>query len=89
MDKNEMKESLESFLENPYWAEYYNSAPSDMCKKYIQLEFYYSDTEDEDAIEPMEEIEGDLDLRDWQHLLKYCENSPRKLVIQQKIKELS
>ena len=89
VDENKVQESVAEFLENPYWAKYYNEAPSDVCKRYIALEFYFSDSEDEEAADEMDSLENELNLADWQHLLKYCGNNPRRVVIAEKIKALS
>ena len=89
MNTQEINKTLEAFLENPYWAEYYNNAPSLKCKEYIKLEFYYSDSEDEDIAAHMDEMEKDFSLDDLKHLLKYCNNGPRKLALQKRIVELT
>ena len=94
VDERKITESVESFLENPYWKKYYEDAPSDACRRYIALEFYYSDSDDavdayEEVAEEMDDLEARLSLADWQHLLKYCGNNPRRAVIAERIKALS
>ena len=37
--KNEMERILKEWLENPFWREYYEEAPSDRCRELIALEF--------------------------------------------------
>lgn len=88
IDQNEVKEILEDTLENPYWAEYYNNAPSEACKKFIAMEFYYSEFEDDDIAEELDRLEKDLSLEDWKHLFKYVDNNPRKPYIAGMIKKL-
>jgi len=88
MDKQAVFMTKEEWIENPYWAKYYEEAPSKECKQYIALEFYYSDTEDEEAAEAMDKLEPKLSLNDWKHLYAYCANNPRKGVIAKKIAEL-
>ena len=58
-------EGFKSWLDNPHWAAYYNDAPSEMCKKRVMLDFYYSDMEDDEAAEAMDQIEKKLALNDW------------------------
>ena len=82
-----VREGLNEWLQNPYWAEYYNTAPSDRCKEYIALDFYYSDTEDEGAAEALDKFEPFLELEDWEHIYKYTEG-PERAKIAQKIAEL-
>ena len=88
VDANAVKEGLQEWLENPHWAEYYNGAPSEKCKEFVALEFYYSDTEDEEVAEAMDEIENQLSVEDLRWLMKFCGNNPRKGVLARKIAEL-
>ena len=44
MDEKELQKTIESFLENPFWAEYYDAAPSG-AKEIIALGFYMSSSE--------------------------------------------
>lgn len=44
MDEKELQKTIESFLENPFWAEYYDAAPSG-AKEIIALGFYMSSGE--------------------------------------------
>ena len=88
IDTKEVKSILDDTLENPYWAGYYNGAPSDKCKEYIALQFYYSEYEDDDAAEAMDAMEADLTLDDWKHLLKYAGNTPEHGRILKKIEAL-
>lgn len=88
IDQNEVQECLREWLNNPYWAEYYEGAPSEECKRYIELDFYYSDTEDEEAAKEMDAMEGNLTVKDWKWLLKYSGDDPNKARIMNKIREL-
>ena len=81
-------EGMKSWLENPYWLGYYEEAPTEICKTLVALEFYYSDTEDEEASELMDQMEGKLGLEDLKHLLKYCGQNPRRAKIAAAIAEL-
>ena len=87
LDTKAVLDCLAEWLENPYWGEYYNNAPSDLCKEYIETYFYASDTEDDDAFAKMDEIEPKLSLEDWKYLLKYS-TGPEKGKITKKIAEL-
>lgn len=88
---DEFRESVQSFLENPYWERYFNEAPSDDCRKYIAYEFYLSDIDedDEEAEEKAELAEAALDIDDWKYLYEHCSNNPRKSYIKQMIRRLS
>ena len=87
-EKNTLKEILALYLENPYWREYYETAPTELCREYIALEFYLSDYESEEALAEIRRIEDILGLDDWRHLYKYCGNNPRKKLIRDRIREL-
>ncbi len=49
INREEIQENLEEWLENPSWAAYYRDAPSERCREFIALEFYYSETGSETA----------------------------------------
>ena len=88
--EEERKRVLEEFLENPFWKEYYEDAPSDVCKEYIQYEFLYSDNEEyeDEAVEILHGLEDKLGLEDWKHLEKYAGNNPFRGKCRERIKEL-
>ena len=86
--ETDLAETLQSWRKNPFWNQYYKTAPSILCKTLIALEYYYSDTESEDAANAMDQVEESLGLEDWKHLYHYCGNNPRKGKIRRKIKEL-
>ena len=86
-DANDIQENLTEWLENPSWAEYYNDAPSDRCRKFIALEFYYSEYMDEGILQAMDAIEDDMDSEDLRHLVRWCGNNPRKSILVRKIAE--
>ena len=78
---------LDEWLRNPYWREYYETAPSDLCREYIALEFWHSEYEDEEIALVMDEIEAELDVTDLRHLMRYAGNDPRKGILARKIRE--
>ena len=79
-------ENLSEWLENPYWADYYYNAPSDFCKEYIAMDFYYSDTEDESVAADLDRMEDRLTLADWKYLLQFS-TGPERAKIQKRIEE--
>ena len=85
----EFDEAVALFLENPYWREYYETAPGEACRKYIAMEFYLSEHEIPEAEEVLNEMEEKLSSEDWKHLLKYCGNNPRKGYIMKKIRAMT
>ena len=86
-DRDDVRAVLDETLKNPYWAEYYHSAPSDRCREFIALEFYYSEYEDEETGRTMDAIEDRMNAEELRHLMKYCGNNPRKGVLARKIAE--
>ena len=80
-------EVLNEWLKNPYWAAYYRNAPSARCRKFIALEFWYSENEDEEAGEAMDRMEEEMTVDDLRYLIKFCGNNPRRGVLERKIRE--
>ena len=76
MDEKELRKTIESFLENPFWAGYYDAAPSG-AKEIIALGFYMSSSErahnDPEAQSVLEECRKALDEEDISYLAR---NSP-------------
>ena len=76
MDEKELQETIESFLENPFWADYYDAAPSG-AKEIIALGFYMSSSErahnDPEAQSVLEECRTELAKEDVVYLAR---NSP-------------
>ena len=84
---NKNAEILQEWLENPYWREYFEKAPSDKCKKVIVLGFVYSELETEESLEELDAAEKELALEDWQYLYRYA-HGPEKKRIHDRIVEL-
>ena len=76
MDEKELQETIECFLENPFWADYYWAAPSG-AKEIIALGFYMSSSErthnDPEAQTVLEECREALEREDIDYL---AQNSP-------------
>ena len=76
MDEKELRKTIESFLENPFWAGYYDAAPS-VAKEIIALGFYMSSSEqahnDPEAQSVLEECREVLEKEDIAYL---AQNSP-------------
>ena len=76
-------------------SQYYETAPSEQCRKLIALEFWYSDhdcphTEEvQEIIRVMEETENNLGLEDWKHLDRFCGTNARKAQIRKQIEGLN
>ena len=81
----ELRDNLDEWLENPFWAEYYYGAPSDRCRLFIALEFRHSDYEDDASARTMDGIEEKMDAAELRYLLKYCGNNPRKKALHDRI----
>lgn len=74
-------ETVALYMKNPYWRKYYETAPSEVCKEFVTMEFYYSAHQTPEAEGVLCDMEDELGLTDWKHLLKYCGNNPRKSFI--------
>ena len=76
LEETELQKTIESFLENPFWAEYYDAAPSG-AKEIIALGFYMSSSEmahnDPEAQSVLEECREALEKEDIAYL---AQNSP-------------
>ena len=84
-----ISDAIESATSNPYWKECYETAPSDICKERIAIDFCYSkygDGYNDDA--ERTRLESQLDLADWKHLLKYSGNNPWRSKCRKKVMEL-
>ena len=83
-----LKANLESWLENPFWREYYEEAPSDICRTIISLEYWESEYRTGAAHCAIKDLEDDLSVEDWRHMYRYCGNNPRKKIIHDRIMDL-
>ena len=89
MDDGKLKKAIGVFLKNPYWKEYYETAPSEECKEYIEHDFYFSLFGGSEEIEKRDkELEDLFSVDDWKHLAKYAGNNPFKGKCRKKIREL-
>ena len=77
MKEEELKEAIESFLENPFWADYYWAAPSG-AKEVIALGFYMSSSDrahdDPEAQSTLQECRDALDPEDLDYLIHHSPN---------------
>lgn len=80
--------ALKKFMENDYWKEYYESAPSEECREYIKREFVGSLYPDAGEEADTKALEPTLKADDWRHLLKYAGNNPFRPYCRKKIREL-
>ena len=84
----ELRRNLKEWLKNPAWREYYETAPSDLCRLYISVEFWESEYDEDAAAEAVKNLEKSLSPEDWKHLYRYCGNNPRKEYIHDRIMDL-
>ena len=92
MDEKKIKKALIEFCKNPFWKEKYDNAPSEYCKKYVALGFYYSDnmgyiSDYEEYKAERNRLEERFTKEDWQHLYRYEGNNPRKAYYKSKFSE--
>ena len=94
MNIQKEKESFEAFMENPYWKETYENAPSEECKDYWRFSFYLSEYYDPDAPEASDFLEmkafyhDRLSIEDWKYIKKNSSCSPFRGYINNRIKQL-
>ena len=91
-NEKRIKIAVKKFMKNPYWKEYLESAPSEACRRYVELEFYYSDCLGEvDNYEEFKSLKNKLeqkfDYADWKHLYNHCANNPKKAYYKKKLGE--
>ncbi|MBQ9251572.1 MAG: hypothetical protein IJ188_02925 [Clostridia bacterium] len=89
VNQDAVKEVLTEWLDNPYWAAYYNDAPTEECKHYVALQMYASDTEDEEAFEELDQLLKHMGLPELNHLLQYAGNTPERARIAKIIDHLN
>lgn len=83
--KSAIENAVELFMKNPYWKKEYDTAPSEACRRYIQLEFYQSLYEDSGIVQEMKSLENQLGIEDWEHILKYTAHNPFRTRCKQRI----
>lgn len=90
MNEKKVNSAVQKACENPYWKEKYENAPSEACKRYVALGFYYSDnfgeiSDYEEYKAEREKLEAKFTKADWEHLYKYEGNNPRKSYYKKKM----
>ena len=83
-----LEANLKRWLENPFWAEYYNGAPTERCRRYIALQFYFSWYGDDDSVRALKEAEAELGVPELRYLVKYCGNNPKRKAFHDRIRAL-
>lgn len=86
MDEAKIKVALDRFLQNKFWEGYYNNAPTERCKRYISLQFYWSFfINASDFMEEKQQLIDTMVLEDWKYLYKYAGNNPWQVFCKAKI----
>lgn len=76
-DSVKMEAAIETFMENVFWREVYENAPSDNCREYFRQGFYSSIyPEPNDADERRREVFDRFGIKDWQYLKKIYTGTP-------------
>jgi len=85
MEKTEL---ISKFMENEYWHEEYETAPSDACREYIEYQWLngHGHTDEEKAA--LEVTKASMTATDWEHLMKYAGNTPFKTYCRERLEEL-
>ena len=82
---------FEKFMQNPYWKEYYESAPTEKLKSYIRYIFEDSACEDENNDQYGEkaiEIRETFDENEWQWLIDHTVNNMARSFYKKKFEQL-
>ena len=92
MNERKVNIALKDFCKNQYWKKYYETAPTSNCKRYIELEFYFSYyysliTDYEELKNEKSNLEKEFIKADWLHLLRYCGHNPKKIYYIKKSEE--
>lgn len=83
--KERLKEAIQIFSKNEYWKEYYETAPSKLCKDYIACEFSRSEFHVPADLTREKAIEPNLTKVDWEHLLRYAGGNQQAAAIKAKM----
>ncbi len=100
IDEEGVQKAVESFCENPYWKEVYESAPTEISRRYEALRFYHShdatalklgclaEEEKNKVYEEMHRLEDMFGIEDWKYQSGHCGHNPFYGKCIKKIKEL-
>ncbi|MCD8306869.1 MAG: hypothetical protein LUD51_01370 [Clostridia bacterium] len=92
-----IKKATKVFLENPYWKEQYDKAPSELSRQYQELTFYFSENCEQihkskkllaEYNAAKQDLEKKMGLEDWKYLYKYSGHNPFRTKCIKKIEEL-
>ncbi|MCD8294875.1 MAG: hypothetical protein LUE27_06525 [Clostridia bacterium] len=84
-----IKEATKSFMKNPFWRKLYNEAPSDVCRRYMELTFCHSLNIGDYSFYPdMEKVEDRMDIKDWEYAGKYFGNNMYRAYCNKRIEAL-
>ncbi len=84
-----VKEAVEFFRKNPYWAKALDDAPSDLSRRHLELEFYASMYDVDDYVDEMKDIEEEMGIEDWKYLIQFAGNNPGRRKYTRAIERLS
>lgn len=97
IDEKVIKSALEEFTENPFWKEVYEAAPTDVSRRWREMEFAHSwlfyccgkENPDDDYYREQDALEEKMCLEDWEYLYRYSGNNPFKVKSRKMIEALS
>lgn len=84
--KERLDKAVQIFSKNEYWKEYYETAPSELCKEYIACEFSRSEFHVLADLDREKVIESDLTKDDWVHLMRYAGGNRQTAAIKTKMR---
>ncbi len=80
-----VKMALDDYLENPFWRKVYEGAPTEVSRRWWEMEFAHSwifyfleEEPDEEYYGRQGEPESEMGLEDWEYLYRYSGANPFK-----------
>jgi len=85
---SKMHKGFELFMQNPYWKEYYDNAPSEKLKKFIAFGFDNNEDYTGSLNAEHKKMESELSIEDFKYLIQHAGIVQAKIYYHGKIKEL-
>ncbi|MCD8287069.1 MAG: hypothetical protein LUD50_07595 [Clostridia bacterium] len=89
IDEKKVQYAVKEFCKNHYWRAEYKHAPTPLSKRYVALQFYWSEfTDATDYVEEKQMLEDTMGLEDWEYLYKHAGHDPWGARCRKKVEEL-
>lgn len=77
IDPYAVDRNLSEWLENPSWKAIYENAPTEESKKYLEMLFYASETEEDEAFNALDALEELLKPVDYEYMYSFTQGPER------------